>query len=179
MSRQWKSGDVALVRTGLGFDAVGLRSGIPSNMGWAYTSADLGGGPNKYGNCWMSDPEAAAVIRPLVLIDPETILPGWTAYTLPSLLEASAEIVAESAAPREVHETTLLLNLAKAFDAVLETPLIPSEPTDVRARVTDRRENIWRLLADGEWVCTSGPDSGEYLTWSGLTERGPLEVDVP
>jgi hypothetical protein len=53
-----------------------------------------------------------------------------------------------------------------------------SEPTNPTARVTDRRENIWRLLADGDWVCTSGPDSGEYLAWSGLTERGPLSVEV-
>lgn len=46
------------------------------------------------------------------------------------------------------------------------------EPTDPRVCVEDRRENIWRLLADGDWVCTSGPDIGEYLTWPKLVERG-------
>lgn len=56
----------------------------------------------------------------------------------------------------------------------------PSEPTDPRARVSDRRDNIWRLLADGDWVCTSGPDCGEYLIWSRLAaDRGPLAVTLP
>lgn len=53
------------------------------------------------------------------------------------------------------------------------------EPTSPAARVTDFRDNIWRLLADGDWVCTSGPDVGEYLIWSQLaSERGPLTVEV-
>jgi hypothetical protein len=55
----------------------------------------------------------------------------------------------------------------------------PEEPTDPKARVTDRRENIWRLLADGDWVCTSGPDVGEFIVWQRLAdERGPLAVEV-
>lgn len=54
----------------------------------------------------------------------------------------------------------------------------PAEPTDPRARVTDRRENIWRLLADGEWVCTSGPDIGEYIAWARLAaEYGPVSIE--
>lgn len=57
-------------------------------------------------------------------------------------------------------------------------PTPPTEPTDPKARVTDRRENVWRLLADGDWVCTSGPDVGEYLVWWQLAERGQLEVEV-
>jgi hypothetical protein len=58
-------------------------------------------------------------------------------------------------------------------------PQPPTEPTDPRARVEDRRENIWRLLADGDWVCTSGPDIGEYIAWSRLAaERGPLAIEV-
>ena len=58
-------------------------------------------------------------------------------------------------------------------------PTPPTEPTDPTARVEDRRENIWRLLADGDWVCTSGPDIGEYLEWSRLAaERGPLTIEV-
>lgn len=52
------------------------------------------------------------------------------------------------------------------------------EPTDPTARVTDRRDSVWRLLADGDWVCTCGPDSGEYLPWAGLVERGPLTIEV-
>ena len=52
----------------------------------------------------------------------------------------------------------------------------PSEPTDPKARVTDGRENVWRLLADGDWVCVDGPDIGEYLAWWQLAERGPLAV---
>lgn len=54
----------------------------------------------------------------------------------------------------------------------------PVEPTDPRTRVTDGRDNIWRLLADGDWVCTSGPDVGEYLTWPRLTGRGPLTIEA-
>lgn len=56
------------------------------------------------------------------------------------------------------------------------TPPKPDAPSDPAARVEDGRENIWRLLADGEWVCTSGPDIGEYVVWSALCGRGPLVV---
>lgn len=56
----------------------------------------------------------------------------------------------------------------------------PTEPSDPKARVSDRRDNIWRLLADGDWVCVCGPDIGEYIAWSRLAaERGPLTVEVP
>jgi hypothetical protein len=81
------------------------------------------------------------------------------------------------------------LRMAAENDAALSTlswladriaeQTAPTEPTDPRARVTDRRENIWRLLADGDWVCTSGPDIGEYLVWSRLAAgRGPVSIEV-
>ena len=52
----------------------------------------------------------------------------------------------------------------------------PDEPTDPKARVTDKRDNIWRLLADGDWVCVDGPDRGEYRAWSHLADSPGVRV---
>lgn len=71
-----------------------------------------------------------------------------------------------------------LTTLSWLADRIAEQAGSLDEPTDPKARVTDRRENIWRLLADGDWVCTSGPDVGEYIVWWQLAERGPLSVEV-
>lgn len=69
------------------------------------------------------------------------------------------------------------LDWVREFLRSLVAPPKPDEPTDPAACVTDRRENIWRLLADGDWVCTSGPDVGEYLNWDQLAgDRGPVTV---
>lgn len=54
----------------------------------------------------------------------------------------------------------------------------PVEPTDPTARISDFRDNVWRLLADGKWICVDGPDIGEYIAWSQLTKRGPLAIEV-
>lgn len=43
------------------------------------------------------------------------------------------------------------------------------------ARLTDNRDNVWRLLADGEWICVDGPDRGEYATREYINHtRGPV-----
>lgn len=68
MKREWKPGDVALVRSMYGNKVVGLRTGVPSNRGWAY-SEEVGGGNTT--QSWSSDPEGNYVIRPLAVIDPE------------------------------------------------------------------------------------------------------------
>lgn len=102
--------------------------------------------------------------RPLVVIDPEDR--EQVERLLTSLLGMSF-------AAHACGSFTCLQTALREF----ANPTTP-EPTDPRAHVTDRRENVWRLLADGDWICTSGPDVGEYLAWPRLAaERGPLAVE--
>lgn len=72
--REWQPGDVALVRSMYGTEVVGVRTGTPCNMGWAY-SMDLSDGPGPGGSgstrTWSSDADGELAIRPLVMIDPE------------------------------------------------------------------------------------------------------------
>jgi hypothetical protein len=109
--------------------------------------------------------------RPLVVIDPEDreqverlmeTLQKWGYFyqQTPTFFDPERDDSCLAAALREYAD-----------------PTPPKEPTDPKARVTDRRENIWRMLADGDWVCTSGPDIGEYLVWWQLAERGPLATE--
>lgn len=103
-------------------------------------------------------------VRPLVVIDlPPGALAGWP--TLINALELAKE------------KTGLGMVFGGLIEQIKRQTEDVREPTDPKARVTDRRENIWRLLADGDWVCTSGPDVGEYLVWWQLAERGPLTVE--
>lgn len=105
-------------------------------------------------------------VRRLVILElPDGALAGW-----PTLVH-HLEIAKEKTGLHMVFG-----GLIRQINAQTREPK-PEEPTDPKACVADRRENIWRRLADGDWVCTSGPDVGEYLTWSQLTERGPLIID--
>lgn len=160
-AREWKPSDVALLMTEAG-ERVGFRTGIPSNMGWQY-AREVGQ------NTWSADTSGYVTpIRHFVVIDPEdrdqirnieadmSRRCGW-------LLSGELRVDALQATLREIADPA---------------PPKPPEPTDPHAIVTDRRENIWRLLADGDWVCTSGPDIGEYLVWQQLAERGPLSIEA-
>lgn len=91
-----------------------------------------------------------------------------------AIVEAMYAAGQHACAANGIHPDTI----ATALRSLIAPPK-PDEPTEPTARIADRRENIWRLLADGDWVCTSGPDIGEYLEWSHLTERGPLSIEVP
>lgn len=84
----------------------------------------------------------------------------------------------ESLYPRNWHRDSASIGWFQQHLRSLVGRPQPEEPTNPHTRVTDRRENIWRLLADGDWVCTSGPDIGEYVVWSQLLERGPLSLEV-
>ena len=160
MTREWKPGDVALVRMGHG-----PQVSIWTGEFWAWSKGD---GPYE----GVSHCHRSAVARPVVVIDPEgrAEIERLRDMTLRLLKEHVGDYEDDGFTPAELANA-----MQAAFRALAEPS--PTEPTDATTRVTDRRENIWRLLADGEWVCTSGPDIGEYLTWDKLAaERGPLEV---
>lgn len=133
MSREWKPGDVALIRSSIGHEVIGLRSGVPSNMGWAYT----GGGPTtrQYGNCWMSDREATAVVRPLAVIDPEC--------------EADVEwlmALSYKHAGPDYHAV-----VQAAFrEFANPTPPKPDEPQGLGAVVEDANYTRWTRVESGE-----------------------------
>ena len=148
MTREWKPGDVA---TWPGMGVVICVGRDDTSPIWSDTAwAHRWGGFSHY------DGEE---IRPLVVIDPEN--------------REQVERLRAALGYDHYYGTGGMLAASLREFANPPTP----EPTDPKARVTDRRENIWRLLADGDWVCTSGPDIGEYLTWDRLaTDRGPLQV---
>jgi hypothetical protein len=109
---------------------------------------------------WRNEDETS---RPLVVIDPED--------------REQMRLIAECAADGDAAEWRV--DMWQRFFRSLAETKVP-EPTAPAAIVTDRRDNIWRWLADGDWVCTSGPDIGEYLAWDRLaSERGPLKVELP
>jgi hypothetical protein len=166
VSRAWKPGDLAMVtQYGGAFPAVRVDGAGCKDLThrrrtlgphWHYLTAHAGA-------TWTSNGDAAA--HPLVVIDPEDRM-QVERFTYLFLShhwsgEGQTHTDAGQAALREFANPT------------------PTEPTDPKACVTDRRENIWRLLADGDWVCTSGPDIGEYIVWWQLADdRGPLSVEV-
>lgn len=69
MKREWKPGDVALIEAGCHANLkVAIRTGVPSNMGWAYSDTHNGLSTQN----WTADTHGTiSVIRPLVVIDPE------------------------------------------------------------------------------------------------------------
>lgn len=69
MNREWKPGDVALIEAGCHANRkVAIRTGIPSNMGWAYSDTHNGQSTRN----WTADTNSTVtVVRPLALIDPE------------------------------------------------------------------------------------------------------------
>jgi hypothetical protein len=153
MTREWKPGDVASV----------------GGMHALYTDGNIG--PEfHFADGSVCRAEIVPAIRPLVVIDPED------AEAVERLLKSyHAQYPMDW--PGDT-DATHARNLAAALRE-FANPTPATEPTDPRARVEDRRENIWRLLADGDWVCTSGPDIGEYIAWARLaSERGPLSVEV-
>lgn len=156
MRREWKPGDVAMVdgQVAMIYNDGSLRATF------VYTDAD-----DDPCSIYARDADT----RPLVMIDPEDreqverLYASWLDDNL-AAPEREAQVNAMQAALREFANPT---------------PPRPDEPTDPTARVTDRRENIWRQLADGDWVCTSGPDVGEYLNWDQLAgDRGPVTIEV-
>lgn len=155
MSREWKPGDVVIGKC-IDLDCVDVEH--PAIMG-------------KSGEWWLLDiGEYSSEIRParpLVVIDPE----DWRQVDVlhhKIMLACASDLRSPAVTVADVRSGLL--------QYAADPPMLPP-PADAAARVTDRRDNIWRLLADGDWVCTSGPDIGEYLAWDRLaSERGPLEV---
>lgn len=99
--------------------------------------------------------------KPVVVIDPQ--VPG-SREPIQVWLRTSAENLRSRGFTAHAR---VLDGLADQIDPRAPKP---DEPTDPKVRVTDRRDNIWRLLADGDWVCVDGPDRGEYRSWSALAD---------
>lgn len=162
MSGAPHAGDVAIVTDKFGRTGRGICN---TRGGWDFTPE--GGRGSAY-----SRSNEITDLRPLIVIDPEdeaeseAIIQAFVASGVWRVIPIGVE---DTHAYRRQQVQAALLSLI--------APPKPDEPTDPKARVTDRRENIWRLLADGDWVCTSGPDCGEYLEWRSLTGRGPLTVE--
>lgn len=157
MSRQWKPGDVALVEAGCWANQkVALRLA----EGWAHTN-----GVNVDGDGVIE------VVRPLVVIDPESE-DDAEAIVRAFVKTGCWRVIPSDVEDSHAHRREQVAAALREFAAP-----VPPEPTNPAARVTDRRDNTWRLLADGEWVCVDGPDIGEYLTWDRLVaDRSPVEV---
>lgn len=150
MSREWKPGAMALIRY-LDSEVVAMR-GVNS---WSFAdTSPVGGFSTTYDHSGRCEP-----IRPLVVIDLED------REQVERLVGAIETTVGGKAGATAVRDMQAAL---RAF--------VNPQPSDPKARVIDRRDNYWRLLADGDWVCVDGPDIGEYIVWSQLVERGPLEV---
>lgn len=161
-AREFKPGDVAMLATE-GGERIGFRCGVPSNMGWEY-AREVGQAT------WSSDSTGYATpIRPLVVIDPEDREQVERLYDILSADSMNYEGALVNS--RAILPRTSLQAALREF--VNPTPPPLAEPTDPKARITDGRENVWRLLADGDWICVDGPDIGEYLAWWQLAERGP------
>jgi len=165
-NEKWRPGDVALVTIG-GREYVAIRLGFSEGGCLWTTGLAVGGTFDHYDRDGI-----VTAARRLIEIDPES------REQVDRLLDALEDhrLLADGwdEGPRRRRGSKALLDFANP------KPPKPGEPTDPKAVVTDHRENTWRLLADGDWVCTYGPDSGEYLTWERLaTERGPVTVEVP
>ena len=157
-ARKWKPGDVALVRISSDYRPEVAVSG---DRQWFVAGPRLG---SQHG--WPHG--RVEVIRPLVVLDPED------PKHVEQLADAILRLDRHEGRPCYSNSCHVTL-LADALRAIAAPP---TEPFDPKAAVTDYRENIWRLLADGDWVCTSGPDVGEYLDWTRLAaERGPLSIE--
>lgn len=169
MSAEWKPGDVALRIGAASFgNMIGIRvSGCP----WGHGDRDWSETPHwHYENGGWSPADTATPHRPLVVIDPED------RQQVERLGDAFC-LARWDHLPGSNECDPLTFSSMQAALREFANPTPPKPPQDVTARVTDRRDNIWRLLADGEWVCVDGPDSGEYIAWDRLaSERGPLEV---
>jgi hypothetical protein len=130
-------GTVALVTSQYGNEVVAVRTGVRSNMGWAYSDT-LHGEPVK---TWSSDPDGLHVLRLLVVIDPED------RGQVESLVKAVFGI--PNPFPVRTEE-------AQAALRAMITPPKPPEPTCLGAVVED---------ADGvQWLRGFGQPG--YYVWS-------------
>jgi len=133
MTHNFKPGDVALVRSMYDTEVIGLRTGVPSNMGWAY-SMDVSNGPGPGGSSstqtWSADADGERVIRPLVVIDPEDreqierlmpLLFHSGAFPEARAISMTAGVTAVQAALRELANPTPRIEEPTGLGAVVAT----------------------------------------------------------
>lgn len=133
MKREWKPGDVAMVKTDLYGEMVAFRCGTASNPGWQYATAD------GRASSWSADSSGyVKPIRPFVVIDPEDreqverLVESWYAASDPTRGRTSQM----QAALRELANPQ---------------PPKPDEPQGLGAVVEDADGERWVRWSLGEW----------------------------
>ena len=139
MSREWKPGDVAVVRSMYGDEVTAIRTGTPNNMGWSYSMRTRTGSTQT----WHSDATGYSVVRPLVVIDPDDEdLP--IAHAIYEALDDCG--TRDFRVQRE--------RIRAALRSLIEPPK-PDEPTGLGAVVEDANGNRWVSVtnrgADDRW----------------------------
>lgn len=134
MKRAWMPGEVALIEAGCSANRqVALRTGTPSNMGWAYSGTHNGESTQS----WTADTHGTvSVVRPLVVIDPED--------------REQVERLALEIYSRTTGEESFGGQIANVQAALHEfTSPNVEEPTGLGAVVEDEVGNVWvRIGAD-------------------------------
>ena len=129
MSREWKPGDVAVIR-----DESDGRSWVAARDDKGWSSLDPGIG-------WIHDEDVAAA-RPLVLIDPEEI-PVARGSLAPTWLRNLARELGEDPNTVSTSLENVLRFLADKIDEANPTPPKPDEPTGLGAVVETAVGHRW------------------------------------
>lgn len=168
MTHNWKPSDIALVEAGCWANrVVALRSGVPSNMGWAY----WGEQNEKSSYTWSSDASGIVTpIRPLLVIDPED-----RAQIKRLAVSICAEYGDARCEPEEVE------HLQAALRSLLEPEV--EEPEGIGALVIcagDGEPSV-RIAVPDKWPDDEKPKEwsrfGQKVAWSDLPR--PLTVLSP
>ena len=146
--RQWKPGDVALVEVGCWANPrVAVRTGVPSNMGWAYCGEHDGRSTQN----WTADSHGTVTpIRPLVVIDPEN--------------REQVERLTDALQGVGIDTTGWDLVRAALREFADPKPPKPEEPTGLGAVVEDAAGLRWTRVEAGEaktwnpWFPAGDPD---------------------
>jgi len=158
MSREWKPGDVAVVRSMYGDEVTAIRTGTPNNMGWSYSMRTRTGSTQT----WHSDATGYSVVRPLVVIDPDDEdLP--IAHAIYEALDDCG--TRDFRVQRE--------RIRAALRSLIEPPK-PDEPTGLGAVVLGSDGNLWvagpGVPGGKRWEPEDGGESRYYRDVPAISE---------
>ena len=163
MSREWKPGDVAVVRSMYGDEVTAIRTGTPNNMGWSYSMRTRTGSTQT----WHSDATGYSVVRPLVVIDPDDEdLP--IAHAIYEALDDCG--TRDFRVQRE--------RIRAALRSLIEPPK-PDEPTGLGAVVEDADGCLWVRARHEEHHWRRATESTcPYAPWAEITAVRVLSEGV-